>query len=118
MITGRADEVINIDGVKVSPERIEALVRKYPGFEDVAVLRMYGDDGCQQAWLFAVGKRSVDVAEVNAWIARGAAGEMASFRFARLEMMDELPRTPTTKIARSVLRSMFAASGEGAGKNI
>ncbi len=57
------------------------------------------------------GQRPIDCADMNAWIARSAAGELASFRFNRVEMIEDVPRTPTSKIARSALRSMFADTG-------
>ncbi len=79
-------------------------MRHHPLIGEVAVVRMPGRDGTQEAWAFVAGKVDVTCDALNAWIAARAQGETLSFYVSRLERINEIPRTSAGKVARSELR--------------
>lgn len=107
VVTGRADEVINIGGAKFDPEVIEDLLRRHPGIGDIAVLRMIGEDGGHEAWAFVTGAQGVTCDDLNSWIAARAQGEALSMHITRVEPTNEIPRTAAGKVARNELRRRF-----------
>lgn len=108
ILTGRADEVINMGGAKFDPETIEAILLQHPALSGAAVLRMPRADGEHEAWAFAPRAAGLDAAALNDWFARRVSGEMSSMRFARLEQMDAIPKTASGKIDRGALRARFS----------
>ena len=72
---------------------------------DLAALSMRGADGIEEGWLVAKPKGDLTLASVNAWLANAGPGEMSNFRFRRLEIVDEIPRTAAGKVARGALRA-------------
>ena len=108
VVTGRADEVINMGGAKFDPEMIEEMLRRHPGVGEVAVLRMIGKDGGQEAWAVVKSDQELTCDELNAWITARSQGEALTFCLARLEHTREIPRTAAGKIARNELRRQLA----------
>jgi acyl-coenzyme A synthetase/AMP-(fatty) acid ligase len=104
IVTGRNDEVINIGGGKIDPEVLENLVRDHPAIEEIAALRMTDDAGLEQAWAVAKVRHPLTLEDLNKWLGARIKGEMRGVRFARLEIVDDIPRTHTAKIARGALR--------------
>jgi len=107
IVTGRNDEVINFGGGKADPEILENLVRDHPAIEEIAALRMTGDAGLEEAWAVAKVRHPLTLEELNEWLGVRIKGELRAVRFARLEIVNEIPRTPTEKIARGALRKLL-----------
>ncbi len=72
VIVGRVNEVINIGGLKVSPESVEALVTDRADVADAAAVGIAGRSGLEEVWLAVVPRGSVDAAEILAHCKRKA----------------------------------------------
>lgn len=108
ILGGRGDEVINMGGAKFDPEVIEAVLIQHPLIDSVAVLAMTAPDGGHEAWAFVSRGSGLDAGALNEWFAKRASGEMRAMGFARVELIDSLPKTASGKIDRGFLRSRFS----------
>lgn len=104
VVTGRADEVINLGGAKFDPEVIEDMLCRHPGVDEVAVIRMVGEDGGHEAWGIVKSGKALTRDELNAWLTARSQGESLAFHLSRVEQINEIPRTAAGKVARNELR--------------
>ena len=105
-ITGRVKDVINRGGEKVPVAEIEQLLYEHPAVAEVAIVAMpderLGERACAFVVLGATRDAGLEL--------RGDAGVSGQRRVAkpywpeRLELVSELPRTPSGKIQKFVLR--------------
>ncbi|ORB28275.1 class I adenylate-forming enzyme family protein [Mycolicibacterium parafortuitum] len=99
-ITDRAKEMIKVRGFQVAPAEIEAVLHGHPVVEDCAVFGVPADDG--EAIIAAV--------TVNGPVDTGALADLVGDRLAsykrpsRVVVVDEIPRLPSGKALRRVLR--------------
>jgi benzoate-CoA ligase len=102
---GRADDMFKVHGQWVSPALVESTLLEHDRVHEVAVVSSADDGGlaCGVAHVVAVGP-----------VEEGFASELRRYATARLsgymvpasfEFVDELPKTPTGKIQRFLLRS-------------
>ncbi|KWX67372.1 class I adenylate-forming enzyme family protein [Mycobacterium sp. NAZ190054] len=111
-ITDRAKEMIKVRGFQVAPAEVEAVLHGHPDVDDCAVFGVPADDG--EAIVAAVTvHRPVDTGELAALVGE----RLASYkRPSRVVVVDEIPRLPSGKALRRVLReramSACAKSGE------
>jgi len=111
VIAGRNDEVINVGGGKIDPEILESIIMTHPAVDDVATIRMTGKDGLDEVWAVVKVREHLALEALNEWFARRLVGEMRSVRIAHLEIVDHIPRTATSKIARDTLRKRMKRMG-------
>lgn len=99
-ITDRAKEMIKVRGFQVAPAEIEAVLHGHPDVEDCAVYGVPADDG--EAIVAAVTTRGpVDTDALAAMVA----DRLASYKRPRqVVVVDEIPRLPSGKVLRRVLR--------------
>ncbi|AFM18433.1 acyl-CoA synthetase (AMP-forming)/AMP-acid ligase II [Mycolicibacterium chubuense NBB4] len=115
-ITDRAKEMIKVRGFQVAPAEIEAVLHGHPAVEDCAVFGVPSADG--EAVIAAVkAGGAVDADELAALVA----DRLASYkRLSRVVVVDEIPRLPSGKVLRRVLReralSACAKSGGNCGR--
>ena len=107
-IHGRADEAIIRGGFKVLPEKVAEVLRMHPAVRDAAVLAIK-DSRLGQAPLAvietAAGKPAPTPEELQALVREN----MPSYNVpVAVEIMDELPRTPSMKVARPAVRERLA----------
>ncbi|MFN8218377.1 MAG: 3-phosphoshikimate 1-carboxyvinyltransferase [Solirubrobacterales bacterium] len=121
-ITGRVNDVINRGGEKVPVAEIEQLLYEHPAIEDVAIVAMPDDRLGERACAFVVLADS-DGEPFDLAAARKFLDERRVSRHywpERVEPTDALPRTPSGKIQKFVLReraaSLQAESPESAEK--
>jgi acyl-CoA synthetase (AMP-forming)/AMP-acid ligase II len=113
---GRADDVINCGGVKLSPGALEARVRELLGTPgELAICRIPNavrGDGILVAVTPAVEATDTDISHATA----AAAQEMGASAGGaiRVQRVAELPRTETGKIQRRRLADAFAARDSAA----
>jgi acyl-CoA synthetase (AMP-forming)/AMP-acid ligase II len=106
---GRAGDVINRGGMKISPEEIEAALASHPGIADVAVLGYPDDVMGQKVGVAAVVRDGVMLTLESVRDHVAAAG-LAEFKAPeRLVLVESLPRNPVGKVLRSRLRETMAA---------
>ncbi|HET9444037.1 MAG TPA: 2-aminobenzoate-CoA ligase, partial [Acidimicrobiales bacterium] len=117
-LRGRADDMELVGGICVSPLEVEAVLCRHPGVMEVAVAGVVDPDGGSRLVAFVV-----PVSEAAG--RNGLAGELAALGRAELApykvprqvtFVDALPRTPTGKLRRFVLRSGRWPEGAGDGQ--
>jgi long-chain acyl-CoA synthetase len=103
---GRADDAINRGGFKILPEEVAAVLRRYAGVRDVAVVAM-ADARLGQVPIAAVemmpGTSPPDPRELDAFARRHLTAYMVpkEYRFVAL------PRTASMKVSRPELKAML-----------
>jgi acyl-coenzyme A synthetase/AMP-(fatty) acid ligase len=107
VVTGRADEVINLGGVKVAPEVIEEKIRSHPKISDAAAVRVTFDPDNTQLCLAVVSPEDMTLEEINAWLLGQVLGELRTIQFAQMIKLSAIPKTGNEKIAREELRRLF-----------
>jgi long-chain acyl-CoA synthetase len=104
---GRADDAINRGGFKVLPEEVAAVLRRYSGVRDVAVIGV-GDARLGQVPLAAVemmpGVSPPDPRDLDAFAREHLTGYMVpkEYRF-----VAALPRTASMKVSRPELKALL-----------
>ncbi|MCI4061481.1 AMP-binding protein [Micromonospora sp. R77] len=106
-IMGRAKDVINRAGEKVSAEEVESQLRTHPAVRDAAVVGVADRLLGERTYAFlVVGDDDVRAPAVKEYlIGRGLATYKIPDRVVRV---DELPRTPMGKVDKKALRSLAA----------
>ena len=103
---GRADDIINVGGEKVSPIEVENTAGQYAYIHECACIGVEDPDGVlgHVPILFAVTKQGYSEAAFVQWLA----GRMERFKLPRkyVQVM-ELPRNRMQKIDRKALRRMW-----------
>jgi fatty acid CoA ligase FadD22 len=106
-----------VGGICVSPLEVEAVLSRHPAVTEVAVAAVVGADSASRLQAFVVpapGAPSGDV--VRAELLALARAELAPFKVPRsVAFVDALPRTPTGKLRRFVLRQGGWAGEHSAG---
>jgi long-chain acyl-CoA synthetase len=108
-ITGRSKEMIKVRGFQVAPAEIEAVLHSHPAVEDCAVFGIPdGADG--ESVVAAVAMREpVDAAELSALVGE----RLASYkRLSRVEFVPEIPRLPSGKVLRRVLKERYGCTSD------
>jgi benzoate-CoA ligase family protein len=101
---GRLDDLIKLGGIWVSPAEIEDVLRGHRDVADVAVVALEDEAGLPILKAFVLSERS-DEAGLSAELLKMCRGRLANFKLPRVfEVVPELPRTPTGKLRRFVLR--------------
>jgi acyl-CoA synthetase (AMP-forming)/AMP-acid ligase II len=104
---GRADDAINRGGFKVLPEEVAAVLRRYAGVRDVAVIGM-ADARLGHVPIAAVemmpGMSPPDPHDLDAFARAHLTGYMVpkEYRF-----VTALPRTASMKVSRPELKAML-----------
>ncbi|PVH71617.1 acetyl-CoA synthetase-like protein [Cadophora sp. DSE1049] len=103
-VIDRTKDLIKVRGWQVSPAEIEAALLEHPGIQDAGVIASPANDGCGEVPLaFVVKSGSSETNEHDV-------KEFLGTRLARyknveeVEFVDFIPRNPTGKILRRVLR--------------
>jgi carnitine-CoA ligase len=99
---GRKKEVIRHRGENLSPAEVEAVLERHADVAEAAVVGVPSELTEQdvKAFVTAVPGRSLDLADVHALAGRN----LARFKVPRYyEVVDELPHTPTGRLAKHVL---------------
>ncbi|HLY33246.1 MAG TPA: AMP-binding protein [Jatrophihabitantaceae bacterium] len=108
-ITGRLVERYRSGGENIYPAEVEAAFVDLPGVKELAVVGV-PDPGWGEVGLIAV----VPLPGVTITlddVRRHAHGRLARFKLPRhLEVVDELPRSTTLKVARAEIRTRFVAT--------
>ncbi|HEY7325550.1 MAG TPA: AMP-binding protein [Streptosporangiaceae bacterium] len=98
----RVKEVIRRRGENLSPLEVEEVLQAHPAVLEAAVIGVPSELSEEEVKAFIVpaGEGAVDFAELRAF----AADRLAAFKVPRFwEVIDELPRTPTSRVAKHQL---------------
>jgi benzoate-CoA ligase family protein len=100
---GRLDDMLKVGGIWVAPSEIEDVLRGHPDVSAAAVVGLDEHRGVPQLKAYVVSGR--DDAGLVRELKALCRGRLASFKVPQhLEVVEELPRTPTGKVRRFVLR--------------
>jgi crotonobetaine/carnitine-CoA ligase len=100
---GRKKEVIRRRGENLSPAEVEAALEKHPGVAEAAVVGVPSDlsEEDVKAFVVAAPGCTIDVVDLHAF----ATQHLARFKVPRyIEVVAELPHTPTDRLAKHQLR--------------
>ena len=100
---GRLDQQVKMRGFRIELGGVESLIRQYPGVRDVAVVV---DQGPQDKHMVAYVQYGAELHKPSSFgINEFLAVKLPTYMLpAAYHFVDELPRTPTGKIDRRVLR--------------
>lgn len=102
-VLGRMDDVINYNGIKIAPEEIEGVVRKYQGVTDCACIPVK-DDMCGQVpkiFVSVENKEEFDSAVLLKFLSEHMEANKLP---KKVEIIDKIPRTSNGKILRRKLK--------------
>jgi acetyl-CoA synthetase len=106
---GRADDTMNLGGIKVSSLELERVVDHHPAVsESAAVAVQPGGEGAEHLVLFAVPSTEVDREELLTELRRAIATDLNPlFKIHDLVIVESLPRTASNKLMRRTLRDRY-----------
>jgi fatty-acyl-CoA synthase/fatty acid CoA ligase FadD22 len=106
-LRGRADDLELVGGISVAPLEIEAVLGRHPAVTEVAVAAVVGPDGASHLEAFVVPAPAAAPPEMlESELVGMARADLAPFKVPHaVRIVDALPRTPTGKLRRFVLRS-------------
>ena len=100
-IVDRVKELIKVKAYQVAPAELEALLASHPAIADCAVVPMPDEECGELPKAFVVLRGTLGADELMDWVA----GRVAPYRrIRRVEFVDAIPRSPSGKILRRLLR--------------
>ncbi len=108
-ITDRSKEMIKVRGFQVAPAEIETVLHEHPAVRDCAVFGV--PDGADGELVVAAvaTRRPVDAAELSARVGE----RLASYkRLSRVVFVPEIPRLPSGKVLRRVLKERYGCTSD------
>ena len=113
VITGRKKDIIIRSGENISPKEVEDLLFLHPAIAEVAIVGMpsatTGEKGC--AFIIPRPGQTIDLPEVRRFL--DGAGLAKQKYPEHLVLVDDLPRVPSGKVKKDVLRIRARAIAEG-----
>ena len=108
---GRADDTMNLGGIKVSSLELERVIDQHSAVsESAAVAVQPGGEGAERLVVFVVLAEETDPDALTADLRRRIASELNPlFKIHRLIVVDSLPRTASNKLMRRKLRALYAS---------
>lgn len=107
---GRLDDLIKLGGVWVAPGEVEELIREHPDVTEAAVVATDKGTGVPTLAAFVVSSRTDK--ELRKELKELCRTQLARFKVPNtFAIVDELPRTPTGKLRRFVLRDNMNDKG-------
>jgi acyl-CoA synthetase (AMP-forming)/AMP-acid ligase II len=105
VVLDRLKELIKVDGYQVAPAELEALLLSHPSIRDAAVVGRPDERHGERPVAYVVADGPLDALSVGDWLGERTA---AYKRLADVIVVDQLPRTPSGKLLRRVLREATA----------
>ena len=102
-IVDRLKELIKYKGLQVAPAELEALLLSHPAVADAAVVPFPDDDAGEIPRAFVVLKGTATAAELMAYVAERVAPHK---KVRRLDFIGAIPKSPSGKILRRLLRDV------------
>ncbi len=108
---GRADDTMNLGGIKVSSLELERILEHHPAVYEAAAVAVQPDgEGAEKLVVFAVLASAVDSGQLSRELGRALADELNPlFKISDLVVVDQLPRTASNKLMRRELRKRYSS---------
>lgn len=106
---GRIDDTMNLGGIKVSSAEIERVLNKHKEVYETAAIAVNPENGgASQLIIYAVIKdKNSDTDELKKSLQSLIKTKLNPlFKISQLKIIDQLPRTPSNKVMRRVLKSL------------
>jgi acyl-CoA synthetase (AMP-forming)/AMP-acid ligase II len=100
-VVDRVKELIKYKGYQVPPAELEAVLIGHPAVADAAVVPMPHEQGGEAPKACVVPAGELDPGELMTWVAERVAPYK---RIRAVEVVDEIPKSPSGKILRRLLR--------------
>ena len=106
---GRADDTMNLGGIKVSSLELERVLEHHPAiYEAAAVAVQPGGEGVEELVVFAVLSDNMSEDELQRELGKRLAQELNPlFKIHDVVLVDSLPRTASNKLMRRELRAQY-----------
>eukprot|EP01006_Ploeotia_vitrea_P046173 TRINITY_DN67001_c12_g8_i1.p1 TRINITY_DN67001_c12_g8~~TRINITY_DN67001_c12_g8_i1.p1 ORF type:complete len:777 (+),score=94.08 TRINITY_DN67001_c12_g8_i1:33-2363(+) len=111
---GRADDTMNLGGIKISSAELERAVNRHASVSESACIAVTKpDEGTDVLVVYIVLDAAVDAAKVDASALKGEFQQLISknlnplFRVFDVQIIDALPKTATQKVMRRHLRTAY-----------
>jgi acyl-CoA synthetase (AMP-forming)/AMP-acid ligase II len=99
-IVDRLKELIKFKGYQIAPAELEAVLLEHPGIQDAAVIGIADEEAGEIPKAFVAARDQLTAEEVLAFVAE----RVAPYKKVRVvELIDEIPKSPSGKILRRVL---------------
>jgi len=108
-ITDRLKELIKVKGLQVAPAELEALLLTHPSVADVAVIGRPDERAGELPVAYVVARGALDTDALKAWLAERVAPHK---QLADVVTIDAIPKNPSGKLLRRVLRTQDAARAQ------
>ena len=110
-VTGRLKELIKYKGFQVPPAELEAVLLRHPDVTDAAVVGLPDEEAGEIPAGYVTLRPGASASPEE--IQRSAASQVAGYKqIRRLEVVEAIPRSPSGKILRRVLRDAAAARAD------
>jgi acyl-CoA synthetase (AMP-forming)/AMP-acid ligase II len=104
-LTDRLKELIKVKGFQVAPAELEALLYTHPDVADAAVIGRSDERAGEVPVAYVVARGALDREALKAWVAQRVAEHK---QIADVVLCEAIPKTPSGKILRRVLREQDA----------
>jgi fatty-acyl-CoA synthase len=112
-VDGRDDEMIISGGENVFPHEIEELLQLHPEVVEVAAVGVPDEKFGQRLKVFVVRRERAELSQEQ--VVEYVRDNLARYKAPReVVFLDELPRNPTGKVVKTVLRERYAAAAPAA----
>ncbi|HYF20613.1 MAG TPA: AMP-binding protein [Ramlibacter sp.] len=113
---GRSDDTLKVAGKRLGPAEVEEVVLELPAVAEAAAIGVDDKDKGQKLVVFVVGapgakQQPADVAQLVAQHVDQRLGR--PFRPSAVHLVDQLPKTRSSKIMRRVIRSVYCSLPPG-----
>ncbi len=111
---GRADDTMNLGGIKISSAEIEHVLQSVPTVVEVAAIAVTPDEGPDKLVVYAVSpaSRSLGKEELMGVMQNAIKRDLNPlFKIHDLVLVDVLPRTASNKVMRRTLRNRWPGCG-------
>ena len=110
-VVDRKKDMINASGYKVWPREVEDVLYGHPAVQEVAVVGVPDPYRGESVKAFVTVRDGMTVTEQE--IIGFAKERLAAYKYPRhVEILDELPKTPSGKILRRELRTISGSQGQ------
>ena len=100
-IVDRLKELIKYKGLQIAPAELESVLISHPSVSDAAVIPIPDDDAGEIPKAFVVVREPLSAEELMAFVAARVAPYK---KVRRVEFLDQIPKSPSGKILRRMLR--------------
>ena len=108
-IVDRVKELIKYKGFQVAPAELEAVLGTHPAVADCAVIGIPDDEAGELPKAFVVpASQGIDAHELIEFVAGQVSPQK---RIREIELIDKIPKSPSGKILRRLLRDRTSAAG-------